>query len=156
MRGELVEHERVPEVRPMQIGDVHAVHALGSKAPEFAVSGSLSGFWSKEQLERWIQNPDDVLLVLIEKGEVAGFFLSRVHTETGKVDVENLFIREQSRGKGYARTLAVKCLEILKAKGAKFASFVTGTDNKAIIQLFESLGFQQGETKLWMDKDLTV
>lgn len=156
MRTELVEHERAPEIRPMQVGDIEAVYALGSRAPEFSISGSLGGFWTKEQLERWIQNPDDVLLVLIENDEVAGFFLTRFHQETGKADMENLFIREDSRGKGYARMLAMKCLEVLKAKGAVFASFVAGPSNNAIIKLFESLGFQKGDVKLWTDIDLTL
>lgn len=155
MRIGSVEHEQVPRVRTMEAKDVEAVYELGRGAPEFSVSDSLSGFWSKEQLRRWIENSNDVLLVLEENNEVVGFFLTRFHVETGKADMENLFIREDARGKGYARLLAVKCLEALRARGAKFASFVTGPDNEAIKKLFKELGFAEGEIKLWMDIDLT-
>ena len=70
-----------PVIREMTLDDLDEVFDLGRNAPEFAVSNE-SSFWTKEELERWIaENTDDVLLVSELKGQVIGFVLAKYHND---------------------------------------------------------------------------
>ena len=138
-------------IRKMQLKDVLAVYGLASKEERFQVSGQ-SCFWSVGQLNIWYESEGDVCLVAEEDGKVIGFVLSQYHKPTGKATIENLFVKEEYRGKGIGRELFAKCSWALKENGATYQCGMVELDNGSILSLLNGVGFGEGKTFVWVDK----
>lgn len=141
-------------IRTMTLQDVPAIHKMAKDEEGFQVAESEgSCFWSIEQLERWVQNGDDVLLVAEIEEEIAGFELSVFHRPTGKVFWENELVTPKFRGRGIARALEKEMETRLKAMGATYLHFLVKEENP-FLSSYETRGFERGETFVWFAKRL--
>lgn len=138
------------EIRKMQLKDVLAVYALASKEERFKVSGQTC-FWSIRQLNIWVDG-EDICLVAEADGKVIGFVLSQFHKPTGKATLENLFVKQEYRGKGVGRELFEKCSCALKEIGAHYQCGMVEPDNGSILNLIKGAGFSEGKTFVWIDR----
>ena len=132
--------------------DIEAVYETGMKTEAFRVSDT-PGFWSKEQLNRWLGNPDDVLLVAEDEERVIGYVMSQLHKPTGKATIENLFVDKSYRKKGIGRDLIKRCLKELKEKGASYFCAMVRADNDEIIDFYKRCGFTRGYGFVWMERE---
>lgn len=56
--------------------------------------------------------------------------------------LEDVFIREDVRGKGYGRTLVSAAIERARARGCGRIQLETNGNNKSAVALYESVGFE--------------
>ena len=136
----------------MESRDVPVVHQYGMLERRFAISESMPGFWTEQQLYRWLEKESDVLLVAEVQSEIAGFMFSSLNEETGKAQLENLFVKEDYRGKGIGIILIEDSLKRLEEKGSTYYVSLIEPDNEIAMSLFEYFGFRRGKVMLWMDK----
>ena len=91
------------QISKMNIEDIDEIYKLGISQKEFASASGI--FWSKKQLEKWCQSPNDVLLVAKTNNEIIGFSFYSAHIPTKKVTWENLYVTPSARGLGVAAKL---------------------------------------------------
>lgn len=140
-------------VRKVEVKDVDQIHTLGMSAQEFSV-GVWEGFWTKDQLSNWAQSKTDLTLVAVnEDEEVLGFSLYAVHTPTGKVTWENLFVSKDHQRQGIAKSLALEGLQQLKDMGYNYVALQNhNVDQDKFASYLERFGFKRGDTVMWMDR----
>jgi len=73
---------------------------LGTNVDEFEVSQDEVVFWDKASLEKWVRSEKDQCFVAEMDGDIIGFILSHIHNPTGKVEIENVYIKEEFRREG--------------------------------------------------------
>ena len=139
-------------VRKMQTRDIRAVRAYGERERRFAVGDGSQGFWSPEQLARWINMDRDVLLVAVHDGAIVGYVTSQHHRPTGKAVMENLFVADGYRERGVGCDLVRICAAKLRLKGATYLCAMVEPDNEPLRRLFDSIGFRRGRDFVWTDK----
>src|SRR3989344_157878 len=112
--------DMVLHIRNMELADVEKVYEIGKGAPEFTVSDS-SSFWEKEDLERWVRDKEeDILLVAEAGGEIIGFILAKYHKATRLGTITDIFVEESHRRKGIGTNLLHQVKNQLLDKGATY------------------------------------
>ncbi len=137
----------------MQKEDVDAVYELGIGREEFATQSG--AFWTKEQLERWCESPNDVLLVVEDEGKIVGFSLYATHIPTGKITWENLYVHPSVRGKGIGKVLIEEGHRRLKETGYSYVMLLDNSnDQERFAEYLKQFGFKTGSKVLWIDQFL--
>jgi ribosomal protein S18 acetylase RimI-like enzyme len=137
------------QIRRMEERDLEKVYEWGAGTEGFSAN-IYSRFWPEFALEKWVKKPDDVLLVAEEQDQMVGFILSQYHKESGKATIENIYIAEEHRGTGAGSRLLKKCIDQLKANGARHINACVKSDNEEAIKFFEKYGFNRGYDFVWM------
>ncbi|MEK7461921.1 MAG: GNAT family N-acetyltransferase [Patescibacteria group bacterium] len=140
-------------IQKMTSNDVSAVLKIGMGVTAFEVS-ERDCFWSREQLEKWIEADEDVLLVAKENDEIVGFALSMLHKPTGKVTWENLYVLQNFRNRGVGQQLIGELLLRLRQKGASYMCFFVRAENQDEVSFFQHLDFVSGYNFVWFEKHL--
>lgn len=119
-------------IRLMQDEDALALSAIEQEV--FSMPWSVNDF-----LE---MNAHDEVAYLVAEydGEIIGG--CGVRNVLGDGEITNVVIREKHRGKGYAKCMLEKLLELGRALGAKDFTLEVRVSNIAAIKLYESLGFK--------------
>ena len=140
------------KIRAMELDDIAKVISLAQDEFGFQVSDKTTGFWSKEQLEKWVLS-DDVLLVAEDKDEIIGFVLTAMHKPTGKVTWENQMVSESHCGTGVTEALTKELEKRLKENGATYLHFLVKETNRAW-KYYARKGFDLGYKFFWFGKQL--
>jgi ribosomal protein S18 acetylase RimI-like enzyme len=142
-------------IRKMRVSDIPIILSIARNEPGFRVAESAeSSFWTEEQLTRWIEADQDVLLVAVVEEMVVGFVLTAIHHPTGKVTWENQLVVPHYRGRGIAAALTDEMerqLEALKAKGTVYINFLTKLNNPHLAH-YEKIGYERGDDFAWFGK----
>jgi ribosomal protein S18 acetylase RimI-like enzyme len=141
-------------IRGMKISDISKIIQIVKSVEEFRVDSKVKGFWSKEQLERWIKSKKDSLIVAEENKKIVGFVMFAHHISTGKVTFENAWIDKKFRGKGLIEKLTKKGIKDLKKKGATYLCGLAKTDNSASIKFLEKNKFMKGFDFSWLHRKI--
>ncbi|OGY56724.1 MAG: hypothetical protein A2Y84_01370 [Candidatus Colwellbacteria bacterium RBG_13_48_8] len=138
-------------IRDMELSDVDQVYEMGKETPEFTVSDS-PGFWGKEDLERWVKDKrEDVLLVAEVEDKIVGFVLAKYHKATRLGTITNIFVKGTHRGRGIGGTLLEKTKSQLLNKGATYLYALIKEQNDPSLGLFRSAGFAEGYDMTWVE-----
>lgn len=137
-------------IRDVSLTDIPEVLKIAKDVDGFKVSEEREGFWSQEQLERWVQS-DDVLLVAELDGRIVGFVLTAHHRPTGKVTWENQLVLPEFRGQGIARALTDVMEKRLKENGATYIHFLTKESNE-FLGHYKKIGYDAGHSFVWFGK----
>lgn len=101
------------------------------------------------------ENGMAVFLILRENNEPIGFVFLKLkgkQTHPDYPDMEDLYIREGSRGRGYGTILVGECEKIAKEKGfRKIGLAVNPTENLQAKLLYEKLGYVHDGKKSYVD-----
>jgi ribosomal protein S18 acetylase RimI-like enzyme len=135
-------------IRRMNLQDVDAVFIMGVNEPRFKVS-SENGFWTKDQLSRWVENEKDVLLIAEEEGKIVGCALSQYHSQTNKATFENLYVNPDCRNSGIGNLLVSELIQIYQDRNSSLCALIE-PDNKPILSLLEKNSFERGKEMIWM------
>jgi ribosomal protein S18 acetylase RimI-like enzyme len=139
------------QISKMNIEDIDEIYKLGISQKEFASASGI--FWSKKQLEKWCQSPNDVLLVAKTNNEIIGFSFYSAHIPTKKVTWENLYVTPSARGLGVAAKLTEEGLKRVKNLGYTYIMLcVNAEDQELFAKFVERYGFKRGGLVLWVDK----
>ena len=100
-------------------------------------------------IEKSIMNP--ILLVAEENRKIVGLiwahFMQYGFFKYGSID--ELFVEEDSRGKGIGSKLIEEAVKKLQKMKAKIILVGTEKENKEAIKLYQKVGFELGENSLW-------
>jgi GNAT superfamily N-acetyltransferase len=152
-------------VRPAGPGDYEALCLLFDELDEFHRHGRPEMFRpfpppvrSREQIAQWIARPDSGMLVA-ESGEgVVGLLLLLVRTPSGfagavprkVVDVENIVVQADQRGKRIGRRLLAAAMEWARQRQATHVEVVVHDFNHAGRRFYEGFGFRPSTTRLML------
>jgi ribosomal-protein-alanine N-acetyltransferase len=120
------------EIRPMHALDVPIVVAIERAAYQFP--------WS-EGIFRDCLRVGYVCRVIDVGGEMAGYGIMSVGG--GEAHILNVCIREDHRGRGFARKILIYLLERARAAGMHDAYLEVRPSNTVASRLYLSLGFEQ-------------
>jgi len=137
-------------IRKMSLKDIPEVLQIGLGVDGFKASDDSEGFWSEDQLRRWVES-DDVLLVAEVEGRIVGFVLTTHHKPTGKVTWENQLVISEFRGQGIARALTDEMEKRLKENGATYIHFLTKETNE-FLGHYKKIGYDAGHSFVWFGK----
>ncbi|MDP3953216.1 MAG: GNAT family N-acetyltransferase [bacterium] len=136
-------------IRDTKLEDIDQIYKMGKGAPEFTVSDS-SSFWEKGDLERWVKDKgEDILLVAELENKIVGFVLAKYHKTTRLRTITNIFVKEAYRGKGIGTKLLEKTKSQLLNKGATYLYALIKKQNDPSLGLFKSAGFMEGYDMTW-------
>lgn len=143
------------KIREMTGKDVPAVHQSGIEVAEFETSEEAAEkdpFWPKDGLYDWVENETDVLLVAEDDGEIVGYFLSQIHDETRTAYIRNVYIDKEYRRQGIARELVQEGIVQFDQSDVGYIAALVKPDNVPMKELLIELGFNEGNTFIWIDK----
>jgi len=89
----------------------------------------------------------NVMLTVREAGELAGLcWCVFFDPGTGKeAEVAELYVRHESRGRGYARAMLRRAVDLFTERGITLAAVWTHADNQAALRLYQEVGFKPAE-----------
>ncbi len=141
-------------IRRMRSDDIEAVFAAGSSQPAFAVSASMAGFWTKEQLLGLCRSREDVTLVAEVDKKLIGFTFFFCHHATRKATWENDWVHPEWRGQGISRRMTDMAFEVLRKQQYLSVVGYVKVDNAEALALFSRHGFTPGEKVIWLDRTI--
>ena len=137
-------------LRTFEPGDVDGVLAVNNAA--FAGHHE-QGDWTRSTFEArtaqaWF---DPSLFVIASAGNrVIGFNWLKAHAATpndvARGEIYVIAVDPAAHGRGLGRTLAVRGLDLLHARGYAWGSLFVAADNEAALSLYRSLGFTTHRT----------
>ena len=131
--------------------DTDAIFALGTAEPAFGVSPAIR-FYERRELEEWIAAPEENLLfVLDEGGEIAGFFFCKIMSSHWAY-LDNFYVRPASRGRGYGRLLMQALLSQLKNQRIAYLSTLVDKQDSFLAGYFGSCGLVAEKTYVWQER----
>jgi ribosomal protein S18 acetylase RimI-like enzyme len=139
-------------IREMTEQDIPVIYSYGTGESRFTVCEGSSGFWSIEQLTRWVANERDVLLVAEEDSRIVGYTLSHTHEPTGKTEYENLHVLSDCRGRGIATELMMDAIRINEERGTTYHVGLVEPDNAGSLKALGTAGMTPQATFVWVDK----
>jgi len=138
-------------VRRAVPADTDAIFALGTAEPAFGVSPAIR-FYERRELEEWIAAPEENLLfVLDEGGEIAGFLFCKIMSSHWAY-LDNFYVRPVSRGKGYGRLLMDALLHQLKNLGIAYLSTLVDKQDPFLAGYFGRCGLVAEKTYVWQER----
>lgn len=102
---------------------------------------------AREHLAALLRDPDALLVVAEQGGQLVGFAAARVlrrpplFAETARGEIEALFVREERRRSGVGRALAGCLLAWLAERGLARAALQVASDNAEGQRFWRALGF---------------
>ncbi len=138
-------------IRDAKEEDVDIVFELGKNISGFEVSVDIISFWPIQLLRQSIGKEDVVFLVIEKEGSVIGFIIVNLNYSLSKGEIEDIFIIEPERNKGYAAMLLQKSIEITKNRGIEYINAFSNTAG----ELLKKNGFTEGNEFTWFSLALT-
>jgi ribosomal protein S18 acetylase RimI-like enzyme len=130
-----------------QVGD-ELVEAFGRLLPQLSRS---AGALDAEQLRAIVAWPGNRLLVARVDGAIAGTLTLVVFPiPTGlRAWIEDVVVDESARGHGVGAALTQEAVRLAQAEGAKSVDLTSRPSRAAANRLYERLGFQVRESKVY-------
>ncbi len=136
------------EVRAAERSDVEAVREVSLRSMQASytlspqtIEGAVKQWYDDEAFEEKLNDPDAVLLIAEEGGEVRGFSEAVLVNEGGDGDMNWLHVDPDYRGEGIARRLFDETRERLTEKGAERMRGRVLRNNTAGNEFYEHMGF---------------
>jgi len=118
------------------------------------VKRTLSEEHAMERIKRQREKLVDYLL-LEDEGEIVSFVLLKWHgksTHPDYPDIEDLFTREDQRGKGFGTKLITECEKLAREKGFSKIGLAANPDsNEHARKLYEKLGYSHDGKSSYVD-----
>ncbi len=107
-----------------------------------------------DELRRLVDNPETVLFVARDAGEIIGSLtLAFYRIPTGlKAWIEDVVVDEAARGRGVGDALNRAAIDEARRRGAKNVSLTSRPSREAANRLYQRLGFEPYETNLYRFK----
>lgn len=141
-------------VRDARESDIGKIIKLGTEVDGFAVSDDDEIFWSEDSLESWIDSNKDVCLVAESGYDLVGFVLSHIHEPTGKVEIENIYVKKDFRREGVAERLYDELMSEYDSMDASFVVSLVKKDNHVMHGFSKKMDFDKGENIIWWEYEL--
>lgn len=97
-------------------------------------------FWTPGVLFSELKNENTKYIVLKENNNILGFAGIWITPDT--VELNNIVIKKDSRGKGYSKVLLEKLIEISKETSREIFTLEVSEENVVAINLYKKYGFE--------------
>lgn len=97
-------------------------------------------FWTPGVLVSELKNENTKYIVLKENNNILGFAGIWITPDT--VELNNIVIKKDSRGKGYSKVLLEKLIEISKETSREIFTLEVSEENVVAINLYKKYGFE--------------
>lgn len=135
-------------VRAAAAEDVPAILSLGLGDPAFRVSDRIP-FYERTELEEWIQEPrDNILLVAVSAGSIAGFLFCKVMSSHWAM-LDNFYVQPSFRGRSLAELLLGELRKRLRQRGIAYLTTLTSQEDLVLARYLRRLGFRQAKQYAW-------
>jgi len=139
-------------IRKAEPSDVDKLYDMGIKENGFVLS-TQTRFYTRDYLEKWLQNPQsDILLVAEKDGEIIGFLFCRVFHDSWAM-LDNIMVSHSWRRRGIGTALLKECLNKLRMKKVQYIAGIVKEDNESI-NFFLKNEFLKGNKFIWIEKFL--
>jgi len=138
-------------VRRATPADIDPLWGLGTAEPAFGVSPRIR-FYERGELTEWIAAPDtNLLLVLDDGGEIAGFCFCKIMSSHWAY-LDNFYVSPVSRGSGYGRLLMQGLLELLREKRIAYLSTLVAGSDGYLSGYFRQCGLVGDKPYIWLER----
>lgn len=134
-------------IRSARLEDINNIWKLGKNVSEFEIAENIVTFWPVSILKNCINKEDVLILVAELENKLIGFPILNINKSLCKTEIENIYILEEHRKKGYGDTLLDKSLQEIKNRNIE--NVCAMSDN--IVEFLEKRGFTKGNQFYWMD-----
>lgn len=135
--------------------DINIVFELGKNISGFEVSNDIVTFWPMQLLKNAVNKEDVIFLVMEKEKNVIGFIIMNLNYSLSKGEIEDIFIIESERNKGYGSALLKKTIDIAKNKGINYKiEYINALTNTAET-FFQKNYFIKGNKFTWFSLALT-
>ncbi len=142
-------------IREAKEKDIEIVHKLGQNISGFEVASEVVTFWPFKLLKNSVNKDDVIFLVIEKKLNIIGFLIMNLNYSLSKGEIEDVFIVEEERNKGYGSTLLNKSITIAKSKGIEYKiEYINALTNSAE-GFFQKNNFIRGNKFTWFSLPLT-
>ncbi len=138
-------------IRKARTDDILTISSLGNDTSEFVTSDHEDTFWPESVLLQSIDDNEVIFLVASQNNHIVGFTIVNCNRALSKALIENVFVTPKARGHGIGMRLVESSLTIIREQGYRYISTLISPDNIAAIKTYEKVGFQKGNTFLWLD-----
>jgi ribosomal protein S18 acetylase RimI-like enzyme len=124
------------------------VEAFARLTPQLSTSAPAPG---QEALERIVASPATALLIARDEGQIVGTLtlaLFKIPTGT-RAWVEDVVVDQAARGRGIGQALTLEAIRVARASGAKTIDLTSRASREAAGRLYEKMGFQQRDTRVY-------
>lgn len=98
-------------------------------------------FWTPGVLFSELKNENTKYIVVKENNNILGFAGIWITPDT--VELNNIVIKKDSRGKGYSKVLLEKLIEISKETSREIFTLEVSEENAVAINLYKKYGFEK-------------
>lgn len=98
-------------------------------------------FWTPGILLSELKNENTKYIVLKENDKIIGF--SGIWITPDDIELNNIVIRKDKRGKGYSKLLLEKLIEISKGLDREIFTLEVSEQNEVAISLYSKFGFEK-------------
>ena len=98
-------------------------------------------FWTPGVLLSELENENTKYVVLKIENEILGF--AGIWITPDDIELNNIVVRKDSRGRGYSKILLEKLLEISKEYDREFITLEVNEKNEKAINLYIKFGFEK-------------
>lgn len=134
-------------IRKASVEDIDTIWELGKNIAGFETASDIVTFWPKSILENCINKNDVIILVIEIESKISGFTITNINYSLKKAEIENLYIIEEHRHKGYGKPILESTIKELASVGVEN---ICAMSNDAVDFLMRN-GFTKGRQFNWMD-----
>lgn len=98
---------------------------------------------SRRSFQRFVEHPQDLLLVAEQDGQLSGYILVLFRRNTRLARVYSIAVAPDSRGLGLGQALMLAAEDGAREKGAVFMRLEVRADNVSAQNLYQRLGYRQ-------------
>ena len=135
--------------------DIEKIYQLGGSVSEFDTSKEVVTFWPKNILQNCIESHTDWVLVAEENSVIIGFIICNYSPVFKKATIENIFVDPQHQRMGIGRKLLTNLLQKIESTDCENIVALINEDSYQAMALCQELGFNKGNSFVWMDKVLS-
>lgn len=134
-------------IREAEANDIDNIWELGKNVSGFETAEDIVTFWPISILENCIKKEDVLILVSEIENQIIGFIILNINKSLFKAEIENIYILEEYREKGYGNQLLKYALNEMKNRNIE--NICVMSDD--IVDFLVKRGFTKGNQFYWMD-----
>jgi len=138
----------------MEEADLDEVISLGLSTAEIQTGTNSPQFYYRDTLQRWIQNPNGILLVAKAEGKLAGFRIADYNPDSRDGHLHVTVVKEEYRRQGVGGQLLDATLTELEKLGCNHVYCEVEEDNEATLAFFQKHGFDVGKKFFRVERSL--
>jgi N-acetylglutamate synthase-like GNAT family acetyltransferase len=142
-------------IREVEEKDIETIYEMGKNISGFEVAEEIVSFWPIKLLKNSVKKEDVIFIVLEKNNKIIGFTIMNLNYSLSKGEVEDIYIIEEERLKGYGSMLLRHSIDAARNKGIEYKiEYINALTNTAE-GFFKKNEFIEGNKFTWFSLALT-